>query len=169
MNSSTPRAGSHTRPALLTGELIGCPSDGDSGPTEEGGEPRDESFDIWRVTTDGWALRTAVLTGIADCTERPTLGDAETSREGRAMAEEVEGRFKDLERICKAGGETTGERVWDGWLLPLGIDIDGSRDDVCTGPQILCPGWNGAGGSGGETVPDFADAADGGEEGDAEV
>jgi len=65
---------------------MGCPSEGETGPIEDAGEPRDESFDGWRVTIDGegmagdWGpMETEDLRGGLVIFERPGAG-----REGDA-------------------------------------------------------------------------------------
>lgn len=53
MNSSTPLAGSHTRPPFREGDWGTGPSVGDNGGPDEAGDASDESFETWRETIDG--------------------------------------------------------------------------------------------------------------------
>ncbi len=49
LNKSTPLAGSHTLLLFLTGGRIDWTSSGDNGPYDDAGDPREESFDVWRA------------------------------------------------------------------------------------------------------------------------
>lgn len=72
---------------------MGCPSEGETGPIEDAGEPSDESFDAWRVTTGAlWLAR--------ECDELCT--------------EDFRGEVVIFERReAEKGGEAArGDRIW---------------------------------------------------------